>query len=139
MAAVVTKRNAKKPNKFFFFLNIIEFEKALHHNQNDGPDVAIGQQKAGAIEIDRFYTTRLASMYTFYLLFCFPCFVHGMMMAHRAREPIRHLLLFLYTRHMKSLRLYSFGGMFLTAAAGPQDKYTTPLAVASARFFFSLY
>jgi hypothetical protein len=26
--------------------------------------------------------------------------------------------------------------MFLTAAAGPRDKYTTPSAAASARFFF---
>lgn len=48
------KKREKTKQVFFFFFIIIEFEKALHHNQNDGPDVAIGQQKAGAIEIDRF-------------------------------------------------------------------------------------
>jgi hypothetical protein len=48
------KETRKNQTSFFLFFIIIEFEKALHHNQNDGPDVAIGQQKAGAIEIDRF-------------------------------------------------------------------------------------
>ena len=86
MILTTLKETRKNKTSFFFiFLNIIEFEKALHHNQNDCPDVAIGQQKATAFRV-WLYTTRLASMYTFYL-FCFPCFVHGMMMAHRARSP----------------------------------------------------